>query len=326
MTAYILRRILYGVPTVLGVLFLLFVLFFLYADPEVMARRALGDKASVEVIENWIHQHGYDRPKFVNTGYEAYQPGFWTDTILFDHFRSMLTLDFGRSDVDDSLILDRIKRGAIPSLTLTVPMFVFGTFVTIALSLFVAFFRGSYIDRGALFVTVLAMSIVIFVYIMVGQYVFSTQWRWFPISGFDRASPWRFVALPVLVGVISNLGGGVRFYRTIMVEEVNRDYVRTARAKGVGEMRIMFKHVLKNGMLPILTSLVMQIPFLFLGSLLLENFFGIPGLGSMTFDAIQLNDFATLRVMVFIGAVVFIIGQILTDISYCLVDPRVRLS
>ena len=133
-------------------------------------------------------------------------------------------------------------------------------------------------------------------------------------------------ALPLVVGVISSLGGGVRFYRTIMVEEVNRDYVRTARAKGIGEIRIMFKHVLKNGMLPILTSLVMQIPFLFLGSLLLENFFGIPGLGSMTFDAIQLNDFATLRVMVFIGAVIFVIGQVLTDISYSLVDPRVRLS
>ncbi|GAG33863.1 unnamed protein product [marine sediment metagenome] len=175
-------------------------------------------------------------------------------------------------------------------------------------------------------VTVLAMSIVIFVYIMVGQYLFSTQWRWFPISGFDRSSAYRFVALPVLIGVISSLGGGVRFYRTVMVEEVNRDYVRTARAKGVGEIRIMFRHVLKNSMLPILTSLVMQIPFLFLGSLLLENFFGIPGLGSVTFDAIQLNDFATLRVMVFIGAVIFVIGQILTDISYSLVDPRVRLA
>ncbi len=326
MIAYIIRRVFYGVPIVLGVLFLLFLLFFLYADPEAMARKALGEKASVDVVTNWISEKGYDRPRFVNTRYPITAAGFWTDAILFNHFHSMLTLNFGRSDIDDYPILDRVKQGAGPSLAVTVPIFVIGTLVTIAVSLFVAFFRGTYIDHAGLFASVLAMSVVIFVYIMVGQYFFSSQWRWFPISGFDRSTAWRFVALPALVGVISNLGGGVRFYRTIMVEEVNRDYVRTARAKGVGEIRIMFKHVLKNGMLPILTSLVMQIPFLFLGSLLLENFFGIPGLGSVTYDAIDQNDFATLRVMVFIGAVVFVIGQILTDISYSLVDPRVRLS
>jgi len=335
MTAYILRRVLYGIPIILGVLLLLFVLFFLYAEPEAMARKALGEKASIEVVDKWISAHGYDRPKFFNTEHRISEAGFWrdatsgrfwTDTILFDHFYNMLSFNFGNSDIDDAPILDRIKRGAGPSLTVTVPLFMLGTLITIAISLFVAFFRGTYIDHAGLFVTVLAMSVVIFVYIMVGQYLFSTQWRWFPISGFDRGSAWRFVALPVLVGVISSLGGGVRFYRTVMVEEVNRDYVRTARAKGVSEIRIMFRHVLKNSMLPILTSLVMQIPFLFLGSLLLENFFGIPGLGSVTFDAIQLNDFATLRVMVFLGAVIFVIGQILTDISYSLVDPRVRLS
>lgn len=326
MTAYIVRRILYGVPIVLGVLFVLFVLFFLYADPITMARKALGEKASEEVCRNWIRQHGYDRPKFVNASYPVARAGYWTDTILYDHFAKMLTLDFGRSDIDESLILDRIKRGAMPSLAVTVPIFIIGTFVTIAVALFVAFFRGTYIDHAGLFVTVLAMSVVIFVYIMVGQYVFSKEWRWFPISGFDRGSIWRFIALPAVVGVLSNLGGGVRFYRTVVLEEISRDYVRTARAKGVGEPRTLFKHVLKNAMLPILTSLVMQIPFLFLGSLLLENFFGIPGLGSMTFDAIQQNDFATLRVMVFLDAVIFVIGQILTDISYCLVDPRVRLQ
>ncbi len=326
MTAYILRRVFYGIPIVLGVLFLLFVLFFLYADPEAMARKALGEKASVEVVNNWIHAHGYDRPEFVNHDHRPSELGFWTDTILFDHFASMLTLDFGKSDIDEYPILDRIKRGAGPSLTVTVPIFLLGTLVTIVISLFVAFFRGTYIDHLGLFVTVLTMSVVIFVYIMVGQYLFSKEFRWFPISGFDRLSAARFIALPVVVGIISSLGGGVRFYRTVMVEEVNRDYVRTARAKGLGEPVIMFKHVLKNSLLPILTSLVMQIPFLFLGSLLLENFFGIPGLGSMTFDAINENDFATLRVMVFIGAVVFVIGQILTDIAYCLVDPRVRLQ
>lgn len=326
MTAYIFRRVLYSVPIILGVLFVLFVLFFLYADAETMARKALGEKASPAVVANWIHLHGYDRPKFVNTQYSAGSARFWTDTILFDHFSSMLTFRFGRSDIDNEPILDRIKRGAIPSLTVTVPIFVAGTMVTISIALFVAFFRGTYIDHAGLLVSVLAMSVVIFVYIMVGQYLLSTLWRWFPISGYDRGSPWRFVALPLVIGIVTSLGGDVRFYRTIMIEEINRDYVRTARAKGVGELLVMFKHVLKNAMLPILTSLVMQIPFLFMGSLLLENFFGIPGLGAMTYDAIQLNDFATLRVMVFIGALVFVVGQVLTDISYCLFDPRVRLS
>jgi len=326
MTAYIIRRVLYGIPIILGVLFLLFVLFFLYATPEVMAMKAKGDRASRDVIDQWIKDHGYDRPKCVNRGYRMNQAGYWTDTVLFDHFHKMLTLDFGKSDIDESLILERVKRGAVPSLTVTVPIFLLGALVTVVIALFVAFFRGTYIDHMGLFVTVLAMSVVIFVYIMVGQYILSREWRWFPISGFDRTTAWRFVALPVLVGIIAGLGSSVRFYRTVMVEEINRDYVRTARAKGLSEPRVMFKHVLKNSLLPILTSLVMQIPFLFLGSLLLENFFGIPGLGSMTFDAISENDFATLRVMVFIGAVIFVIGQIMTDIAYCLVDPRVRLQ
>lgn len=326
MTTYVIRRILYGIPIILGVLFLLFVLFFLYADSESMARKALGEKASPEVVQRWIHEHGYDRPRFVNRDYSPFEVRFWTDAVLFEHFYHMLSFQFGNSDIDDFPIAERIRKGILPSLAVTVPMFLIGTLVTIVLSLFVAFFRGTYIDALGLFLSVLAMSIVIFVYIMVGQYLFSSAWRWFPISGFDRESPWRFIALPVLVGVLTNLGGNVRFYRTVMVEEVGRDYVRTARAKGVGEPRVMFLHVLKNSLLPILTSLVMQIPFLFMGSLLLENFFGVPGLGAMTYDAIDQNDFATLRVMVFIGAIVFVIGQILTDLSYCLVDPRVQLS
>jgi peptide/nickel transport system permease protein len=152
--------------------------------------------------------------------------------------------------------------------------------------------------------------------------------RWFPISGFD-ASPaviLRFLALPVLVGLAEGLGGSIRFYRTVFIEETGRDYVRTARAKGCGDGRIMARHVLHNAMIPILTRVVVSIPFLFTGSLLLESFFGIPGLGSMMVDAIHGNDFATLRAMVYIGALLFIAAQILTDIAYTLVDPRVRLT
>jgi peptide/nickel transport system permease protein len=136
----------------------------------------------------------------------------------------------------------------------------------------------------------------------------------------------RFLALPILVGLVSSIGSNVRFYRTVFLEEVHRDFVRTARAKGCGEARIMLRHVLRNAMIPILTQIVVAIPFLFTGALLLEAFFGIPGLGSLTVEAIQGNDFATLRTMVFVGSLLFVVAQVVTDVSYSLADPRVRLE
>jgi peptide/nickel transport system permease protein len=321
MLAYVARRMAYGAVTVLGVLLLLFALFFLYANPTEMARRAVGDKAPPEVLEQWIVNHGYDKPRVWN-------PEDPLDTLLVDHFRRMLTFDFGRSDADDTPILEQLRRRAGPSLTLTVPLFGMGLVIGIALSLFVAYFRETYIDRSGVVLCVLAMSISILLYIIGGQYLIGKLLRWFPISGFDPdpALVSRFLAMPWLVGLLSGLGGDVRFYRTVFVEETGRDYVRTARAKGCGDGRIMARHVLRNAMIPILTRVVVAIPFLFTGSILLESFFGIPGLGSMTVDAIQGNDFATLRVMVFIGSLLFILGQIATDVSYTLVDPRVRLE
>jgi peptide/nickel transport system permease protein len=319
--AFVVRRLAWGVVTVLGVLLLLFVLFFLYASPEEIARRALGEKAPPEALEQWIVNHGYDRPAVWN-------PEHPTDTLLFDHYRRMLTFEFGRSDADDSPIVEKIRRRAGPSLTLTVPLFVMSLVVSIALSLFVAYFRETYIDRTGVVLAVLGMSVSILLYIIGGQFLIGKLLRWFPISGFDPSPVLvaRFLALPWVVGLLSAVGGDVRFYRTVFIEETNRDYVRTARAKGCGDGRIMARHVLRNAMIPILTRVVVAIPFLFIGSLLLESFFGIPGLGSMTVDAIQGNDFSTLRVMVFIGSLLFILGQIATDVSYTLVDPRVRLE
>ena len=151
--------------------------------------------------------------------------------------------------------------------------------------------------------------------------------KWFPISGYEADSAWwRFTLLPIVVGVIGNCGSTVRFYRTIFLEETQKDYIRTARAKGLGENVILFKHALKNAMIPILTNVVMSIPFLFMGTFLLEVFFGIPGLGNFTIEAIDANDFAIVRSMVFISSLLYITGLILTDISYSLVDPRIRLS
>jgi peptide/nickel transport system permease protein len=319
--AYLVRRLAYGALTVLGVLLFLFLLFFLVTTPEDIARRALGDKAQPAAIAQWIESHGYDKPLFWN----ADAP---TDTLLVDHFRRMLTFDFGRSDADDVPITRRLREGAGPSLTLTVPLFLVEIPLAIALALLVALLRETYVDRLGVVLCVLAMSISILLYIIGGQYLIGKVLRWFPISGWDPqpAVILRFLALPLLIGVMSGLGESIRFYRTVFIEETGRDYVRTARAKGCGEGRIMWAHVLRNAMLPILTSVVVAIPFLFTGALLLENFFGIPGLGAMTVQAIQGNDFATLRTMVFIGSLAFILGQILTDVSYTLADPRVRLE
>jgi peptide/nickel transport system permease protein len=320
MAAYVLRRLVYGVGVVFGVLFLLFVLFFTVTEPEDIARKALGDKAPPEVIEQWKINHGYDQPLW------PWQD--WDENLLFDHYRKMLTFDFGLSDADDSPIIDRIRLGMGPSLSLTIPLLILGLLAAIPLSLLVAFFRETYIDRMGVLICVLAMSVSTLLYIIGAQFLIGKVLRWYPISGFDfdpMLLP-RFLALPVIVGVVSGIGGDVRFFRTVFLEESSRDFVRTARAKGASEPRIMVRHVLRNALIPILTHIVLAIPFLFTGSILLEAFFGIPGLGSITVDAIQANDFATLRTMVYIGSLLFVLGQVATDLSYGLVDPRVRFD
>lgn len=321
MLTYILRRMAYSLLVVLGVILFLYVLFFAVATPDDIARRAIGDKAMPEVIEQWKKNHGYDQPLWPG-------PGHMSENLLVDHFSKMLTLDFGKSDADGVPIRQRMAEGVGPSLTLTLPIFVIGLVLGIALSLLVAFFRETYIDRAGVALSVFLMSVSILLYIIGGQFVIGKLLRWFPVSGFDTDPRvvMRFLALPVVVGVFASIGSNVRFYRTVFVEEIHRDYVRTARAKGAGEMRIMSRHVLRNALVPILTNVVMAIPFLFTGSLLLEAGFGIPGLGSLTVDAINANDFSTLRAMVFLGSLLFILGQVLTDISYTLVDPRIRLS
>ena len=320
MGAYVIRRLVYGVGVVLGVLFLLFILFFTVTKPDDIARRALGDKAPPEVIEQWKVNHGYDRPLW------PWQD--WEDNLLFDHYQKMLTFEFGLSDADDSPIIDRIASGIGPSLALTVPLLILGLSLAIPLSLLVAFFRETYIDRMGVFLCVLAMSVSMLLYIIGAQFLIGKILRWYPISGFDSSLLMlpRFMALPIMVGLMSGVGGDVRFYRTVFLEESGRDFVRTARAKGASESRIMTRHILRNALIPILTNVVLAIPFLFTGALLLEAFFGIPGLGSITVDAIAANDFSTLRTMVFIGSLLMVVGQIATDLSYGLVDPRVRFE
>lgn len=321
MLAYIVRRFAYGALVVVGVLIFLFFLFFALATPDDIARRSVGEKASPAVIEQWKINHGYDRPLFPG-------PGHYKDNLFVRHMTSMLSFDLGKSDADGVPIRQRIREGAGPSLALSVPLLLIELVVSVLTSLFVAFFRETYLDRLTLVFSVFSMSVSILLYIIFGQFLFGTVLRWFPLSGFD-ASPLmmgRFLALPILVGVLSSVGSSIRFYRTVFLEEVYRDYVRTARAKGASDFRVLIRHVLPNAMIPILTNVVMAIPFLFTGSLLLETGFGIPGLGSLTVEAINANDFSTLRAMVFIGSLLFILGQVLTDIAYTIVDPRVSLE
>jgi peptide/nickel transport system permease protein len=213
-----------------------------------------------------------------------------------------------------------------PSLAIAVPTFVLALIVAISLALMLAAFRATYIDFIGVVLCIVALSISMLFYIIGGQYVISKLWNLVPISGFAGGlDGWRFVLLPTLIGVVAGVGGGIRLYRTVFLEEINKDYVRTARAKGVPESHVLFRHVLRNGLIPILTGVVVAIPMLFIGSLLMESFFGIPGLGSYTIDAIQSQDFAIVRSMVFLGSVLYIVGLILTDLSYTLADPRIRL-
>ncbi|MDP6438732.1 MAG: ABC transporter permease [Candidatus Brocadiia bacterium] len=325
MIAYIIRRVLYMIPLVLGVCILTFLLFDVVFSPRERAARELGRHADEEQIRELIHSRGWDKGLLYNGTAEGIKR--LTDTRFADHMARLLLFRFGRSEKTHEDIGKKIRQGMVPSLTLTVPMFVLGLIVGISLSLGVAYFRATYLDLGAVVVCVGFMSISILVYILVGQFLLAQHMRMFPIYGYAggfHAMP--FLLLPVLIGVLKGLGGDVRFYRTILLEEVSRDYVRTARAKGLGEVAILFKHVLKNAMIPVLTRTVLAIPFLFMGSLLLENFFGIPGLGNMTVEAVANGDTQVMAAMVYLGALLFALGNLLTDISYTLVDPRVRLQ
>jgi peptide/nickel transport system permease protein len=327
MLAYVIRRMLYAFPILLGVNLLLFLIFFGVNTPDDMAEAIIGEKHSTpELLENWKREHGYHLPRFFNAG-EGF-PGMFTQTIFWQKSMRLFLFDFGKSDADDSDIGTEVKRRVPYSLFITVPAFLVAMVLNLFFAMLVAFYRGTYVDHWALVLCVLMMSISQLFYIIGGQFLLAIDWRLLPVSGFDThlLYTWKFLLLPVVIAVISGLGGGIRYYRTVFLEEINKDYVRTARAKGLGEGTVLFKHVLKNAMLPILTNVVVSIPFLIMGSLLLENFFGIPGLGSFVIDAIGKQDFAVIRGMVFLSSVLYVAALICVDISYTLVDPRIRLG
>lgn len=325
MLAYIIRRILYAIPILIGVNLITFMLFFMVNTPDDMARSQLGAKqVTPKMIEAWKAEKGYDKPLFVNT--EAKGVGTVTDTLFVQESMKLFTFEFGFSDNNRDIGND-IRERMGPSLAIALPTFLIGLVTNISLALLLVLFRGSVLDTGMMVVAVMIMSISGLFYIIAGQVLFSKIWHWVPISGFENG--WegvKFLILPIMIGVFAGIGSGVRWYRSIFLEEINKDYIRTARAKGLSEIRVLFGHVMQNGMLPILTGVVVVIPTLFMGSLIMESFFGIPGLGSYTIDAIHAQDFAIVKAMVFLGSVLYIVGLILTDISYTLFDPRVKLG
>jgi len=325
MFAYVIRRALYAIPILIGVNLITFVLFFVVNTPDDMARMHLGMKrVTPEAIEKWKAEHGYDRPLLYNRDAEGAQQ--LSETIFFDKSVRLFVFDFGVSDSGRDISED-ISQRMWPSLAIALPTFMIGLLVYISFAMLLAFFRGTYLDLSGVVLCVVLMSISGLFYIIAGQYLFSKVFHLVPVSGYEPGLlAWRFVILPIAIGVFAGIGASSRWYRTIFLEEINRDYVRTARAKGLPEVRLLFRHVLKNAMVPILTGVVVVLPTLFMGNLILESFFGIPGLGSYTIEAIQNQDFAIVRAMVFLGSVLYILGLLLTDLSYTLVDPRIRLS
>ena len=326
MFAYIVRRVLYAFPILIGVNALTFALFFMVNTPDDIARMHMGNKHITQSsLDSWKEARGYDKPLLWASEQEVLVDKA-TETIFFQKSLSLFVFDFGQAD-DGRDIMQDIKTRMWPSLAIAVPTLIIGLMVNITFALLMVFFRASYVDLGGVILCVIIMSISSLFYIIGGQLLVGKMMQLVPISGYGEGlSAIRFVILPVLIGVVAGIGGGARWYRTLFLEEASKDYVRTARAKGFSELQVLFKHVLKNAMIPILTGVVVVLPTLFMGSLIIESFFGIPGLGSYTIDAIQAQDFAIVRAMVFLGSVLYIIGLVLTDLSYTLVDPRVSMD
>ena len=325
MIKYIIKRFIYAIPILIGVNLLTFTLFFVVNSPEEVARLHLGNKrVTQEQIVQWNEERGYNNPLFYNSTQKGLD--VFKETIFYEKSLKLFLFDFGISDSGRDIKYD-IKQRMLPSLAIALPSLLVGLFVNITIALFFVFFRSTKVDYVGVILCVALMSISSLFYIIGGQYLISKLLHLVPISGYAHGyEAIKFLVLPVIISVIYGIGSGTRWYRSLFLEEIEKDYVKTAKSKGLSESAVLFNHVFKNALIPILTGVVVILPLLFLGSLIVESFFGIPGLGSYTIDAIQSQDFAIVRAMVFLGTILYIFGLILTDISYTFVDPRVRLK
>lgn len=247
----------------------------------------------------------------------------WYDSQLFHFLGKLAKWDLGISLATNEKVTAMLKRGIGPSLALTVPIFSGGLVLSVGLALVCAYWRNRLLDRVLVITAVMLMSVNYLVWIIFGQFFLAYALKWFPIWGFES---WRYLLLPVFIGVVSGLGSNLRFYRTVILDEMYKDYVRTAYAKGLGPVAVLFKHVLPNAMIPIVTNTALALPFLYTGSLLLESFFGIPGLGGLSVNAINSADVDVVRGVVLVGAILYVVASLLTDLCYAWVDPRVKLK
>ncbi len=315
MLKYVFRRVLEAIPTTLGILLITFLLFNVVIGDS-PALTILGKGASEESIRNFNHQYGYDKPLII--GDENI-----FDSQFFTFLKNVASGDFGYSPKMNEPVKDILKRGVGPSLSLTVPILVFGSVFALFFAMLSAAYRGRAPDRIILFVSAALMSVNYVVWVLLGQFFLAFKAEWFPIWGYGST---EYLILPVMIGVLSSLGMDVRFYRTAILDEIYKPYVLTARSKGLSRLTVMARHVLRNALIPIVTYISLSIPYLFTGSLLLESFFGIPGLGSVSINAIHSADLAVVRAVVVLGALVYQVVNLVTDVLYAFLDPRVRVA
>src|SRR6186713_136412 len=312
MWAYVIRRVWQMIPTMLGVVLLVFILFNLFGgDPAYVLA---GKISNPEQIENIRRQLGVDQPYYVQLG-------------IF--MKQIVTANFGASWSTNEQVSHILATRLGPSLTVLVPLLILETIFAIGLALAVAYVRGTLTDRMVMIVCTVGLSISILVYIIVFQYVFAYKLGWFPVQGWGD-SFWenltRYASLPIIIGLVVGLAPNLRLYRTFVLDEINQDYVRTARAKGVPERKVMLKHVLRNAMIPILTNVGISLPGIFVGSFLLEVFFSVPGLGREIITAVNRSDFPVIKAVTVYLAILTMLINLIVDVMYKYVDPRVSFK
>ena len=319
MLNYILKRLWETVPTTIGILLLTFVLFNVVGGSP--AEVVLGKNATAESIAAFNHKWGYDKPLIIGNREQGTGIRGLFDSQFFNFVGGICKGDFGYSIENQEPVVDVLKRGVGPSLSLTVPILVGGVIVALMLATLSAAMRGGWVDKSILILSAGLMSVNYVVWVLAGQFFLSYKAGIFPVWGYSSAF---YLVLPVLIGIFSSLGADVRFFRTTILDEVYKPYVLTARAKGLSGFTIMTRHVLRNALIPIVTYVSLSIPYLFTGSLLLESFFGIPGLGSVSINAIHSADMAVVRAVVVLGSLLYQFVNLLTDVLYAFLDPRIR--
>ena len=321
MLRYVLKRLMETIPTTVGILLLTFVLFNVVGGSP--AEVVLGKNATAEAIAAFNHKWGYDKPLLIGElrGCGVARLRGMLDSQFFNFVGGICKGDFGYSIENQEPVVEVLKRGVGPSLSLTVPILVGGVIVALMLATLSAAMRGGWVDKSILVLSAVLMSVNYVVWVLAGQFFLSYKAGIFPVWGYSSAF---YLVLPVLIGIFSSLGADVRFFRTAILDEVYKPYVLTARAKGLSGFTIMTRHVLRNALIPIVTYVSLSIPYLFTGSLLLESFFGIPGLGSVSINAIHSADMAVVRAVVVLGSLLYQFVNLLTDVLYAFLDPRIR--